>query len=108
MAILTSTLRQRPTQPGLNLASIVDATAGYSGADLAGLIETATDMAIDDSLSSGGEPTPISGAHLLRSLEETRPTTADWLTTARNYAKYADANGLYDDVLTFLRGAASL
>ena len=42
------------------------------------------------------------GAHLLAALRDTRNTTLEWLTTARNYARYANEGGLYDDVLAFL------
>ena len=31
-----------------------------------------------------------------------KPTTLEWLTTARNYARYANDSGIYDEVLRFL------
>jgi hypothetical protein len=31
-----------------------------------------------------------------------RPTTLEWLTTARNHARYANQGGQYDEVLAFL------
>ena len=49
-----------------------------------------------------GVETPISDEHLRRGLREVRPTTLEWLTTARNYARYANEAGHYDDVLEFL------
>jgi transitional endoplasmic reticulum ATPase len=45
---------------------------------------------------------PICQAHLLEALEEVKPTTLEWLTTARNYARYANESGQYDEVLQFL------
>ena len=30
-------------------------------------------------------------------------TTIEWLTTARNYARYSNEGGQYDEVLEFLR-----
>ena len=33
---------------------------------------------------------------------EVKPTIAEWLATARNYAKYANEGGQYDEVLAFL------
>ena len=31
-----------------------------------------------------------------------RATTLEWLTTARNYARYSNEGGQYDEVLAFL------
>ena len=41
-------------------------------------------------------------AHLKAALAERKPTTLEWLTTARNYARYSNEAGQYDDVLAFL------
>ena len=40
--------------------------------------------------------------HLRNALKERRATTVEWLTTARNYARYANEGGQYDEVLAFL------
>ena len=60
-----------------------------------------SDRAIAESLTKGAE-VPISQAHLLDALSEIKPTTSEWLTTARNYARYANEGGQYDEVLEFL------
>ncbi|MGC4087723.1 MAG: hypothetical protein QM756_07470 [Polyangiaceae bacterium] len=65
-------------------------------------MELASDAAIEASLSEGRE-VPIEQAHLQRALGEAKPTTSEWLTTAKNYARYANQGGLYDDVLDFLK-----
>ena len=57
--------------------------------------------AIAASLAEGAE-LPIRGAHLVDALAEVKPTTGEWLTTARNYARYANEGGQYDEVLAFL------
>ena len=46
---------------------------------------------------------PIAAQHLKAALDEVKPTTLEWLTTARNYARYANDAGQYDEVLEFLR-----
>ena len=73
----------------------------HSGADLAALVERATDAAIDEALASGGD-VPITQAHLEHALADVRPTTLEWLRTARNYVEFANQGGRYDDVLDFL------
>ena len=45
---------------------------------------------------------PITQQHLRAALKDARPTTLEWLTTARNYARYSNEGGQYDDVLEFL------
>jgi SpoVK/Ycf46/Vps4 family AAA+-type ATPase len=100
-AILRLQLRDRPTAGDLPLGRLARQTSGYSGADLVHLVETAVEEAIEASLEAG-EEVPIVAKHLLRALQSTRPTTLEWLTTARNSARYANEAGQYDEVLAFL------
>jgi hypothetical protein len=41
--------------------------------------------------------------HLRRALADTKATTIEWLTSARNHARYANQAGQYDEVLDFLK-----
>ena len=101
-AILGLELRDRPMAPKLDLGAIARKTPGFSGADLRELVETASDGAIEESLEHDAE-VPISQKHLKEALDEVRATTLEWLTTARNYARYANEGGQYDEVLRFLK-----
>jgi transitional endoplasmic reticulum ATPase len=101
-AILAALLRERPAAGDLDIAGLAAATSWFSGADLRELIETAADEAIDQSMREGRE-SPITGAMLRRAMRTVKPTTQEWLTSARNYARYANEGGQYDDVLAFLR-----
>ena len=38
---------------------------------------------------------------LADAIKETRPSTSEWLETARSYATYANRTGLYDDLVAF-------
>ncbi len=100
-SILEIHLRERPVESGLDVASIARRTSGFSGADLENLVETAADFAIADSLESGTER-PIKAADLANALGMVKATTVEWLSSARNYARYANEGGQYDDVLAFL------
>jgi AAA+ superfamily predicted ATPase len=100
-SILSELLRERPAAAGIDCRFFAERTSGFSGADIENLVETATDEAIEQSLSSAKE-TPITKEHLLVALKALRPTTMEWLTTARNYARYANESGQYDEVLAFL------
>ena len=105
LAILTSMLSERPLAPGLDIQKFATATSGFSGADMANLVETATELAIEDS-ASPEDLTPISRRHLDAAMREVRPTTGEWLSTARNYALHANESGIYDDVLAFIAAHA--
>lgn len=101
-AIVQHYLKEKPTEGKIDFATLAAKTGGFSGADIENLIDMATDEAIDESLESGVE-TNISYAHLKAALRDCRATTIEWLTTARNYARYANDGGRYDDVLRFLK-----
>ena len=99
--ILRIQLADRPVSNDIDTAALAKRTSGFSGADLENLVETGADLAIEASLEAGDE-CPIDHAMLIEALEEVRPTTTEWLTTARNYARYANEGGQYDEVLDFL------
>lgn len=102
IAILDLLLSNRPIANDINVRLIASKTSGFSGADLRNLVETATDEAIEETLEKE-EEVPISNAHIRQALKEVKPTTIDWLTSARNYARYANEAGHYDEVLAFLK-----
>ena len=94
-------LKDRPLEKNIDIDSLARATTGFSGADIGHVVDTACDLAIEQSLESRRE-IPVGMAHLREALEEIKPTTLEWLTTARNYARYSNEGGQYDDVLEFL------
>jgi transitional endoplasmic reticulum ATPase len=102
LAMLQKVISGLPHVPGLDVSGIAESTSGFSGADLAELVATASDIAIDESLKADSVQ-PITLKHLLAARKETRATTLEWLTTARNYAEYANRDGAWDDLATFLR-----
>jgi transitional endoplasmic reticulum ATPase len=100
--ILKILLNGRPISNNIDHDNLAQRTSGFSGADLENLVDTAADRAISASLASGGE-VPIDQGHLISALGEIKSTTLEWLTTARNYARYANEGGQYDEVLDFLK-----
>ena len=100
--ILRILLDSRPTDGDLDIPFLAKHSSGFSGADLMNLVETGTDEAIEASLTSGRE-VPIRSEHIRAALEQIKPTTTEWLGTARNYARYANEAGHYDEVLEFLQ-----
>ena len=100
-AILAYHLRGRPTRE-LDLAALVASTAGYSGADLAFVVETAAERCLAASMRSG-RVEPLDTAALTRARAEVAPTIGPWLETARNHVLYANRSGEYDELERYLR-----
>ncbi len=100
--ILRIQLTDRPVSEAIDVEALAKKTTGFSGADLENLVETGADLAIEQALETGVE-SPIDHKTLIEALEKVRPTTTEWLTTARNYARYANEGGQYDEVLDFVR-----
>ncbi|MEQ6048817.1 ATP-binding protein [Lysinibacillus capsici] len=80
-------------------------TQFFSGADIANVVELATENVLEEILLSGNER-PINTNDLVMALQELQPSTLDWLRTAKNYVKYANQSGLYNDVEKYLRAHA--
>lgn len=100
-AILASCMAGRP-HATLDLAALAGATAGYSGADLAHLCDSATARALVDSARTGSVR-PIEMADLTAVLPEVRPSIGPWLDIARNVAQFANESGAYNDLVDYLR-----
>ena len=100
--ILKRELEGRPVEPALDLEPVVRKTAGFSGADLQALVETAVDYAIEESME-GEDLKPLANRHFDEALREVRPSTGEWLYQASNFSEYANKDGLYDDLRDFLK-----
>ncbi len=98
--ILALHLRDRPSD-NVDTSRIAKATPLFSGADLRALVERAVDLVIDDALETGRER-PLTTRDLEHALNDMRPSTLEWIATARNYVEFANQSGRYDEVASFL------
>ena len=101
LEIVRILLRERPVGK-VDLAKVVKATDGFSGADLRGLVERAVQLKLGASLRDG-TVRPIETDDLLSAAKGTVPTTREWFATVRNYVMYANQSGLYDAVRPYLK-----
>jgi len=46
---------------------------------------------------------PLTTQDLLTAASQTAPTTAEWFETGKNYARYANQDGTYDEILKYLK-----
>jgi SpoVK/Ycf46/Vps4 family AAA+-type ATPase len=100
-AILAHYLRDRPLGP-VDLGDLATRTDGYSGADLRLVCDIAAERVMECSVVRG-EIRPICARDLEAALAETRPSTRAWFEMARNYVRFANADGEYDEVRSYLR-----
>ena len=98
-AILKIRLRDLPCEP-LDLGKAAKLTDRFSGADLRAVVERASEKAIFEEMRTG-RPGKLTQKLLLDAIQHSRPSTKEWLETARNYATYANRTGLYDDLVAF-------
>jgi transitional endoplasmic reticulum ATPase len=101
LAILQVHLQGKPVTK-VDLPRLARQTEGYSGADIMGIIETATEAALQETMHTS-KIRPLTTDSLLNALRETRLSMEDWLNTAHDYATYANAAGFYDEVLAYLK-----
>jgi SpoVK/Ycf46/Vps4 family AAA+-type ATPase len=100
-AIMKLHLQDRPVE-GINLAEVAKRTDGFSGADLAHICDSATQLAMADSLSSG-QIRPVRMSDIDTALTQIRPSTGPWFDTARNVVEFSNRDGTYDALAKYLR-----
>jgi SpoVK/Ycf46/Vps4 family AAA+-type ATPase len=86
----------------VDLDRIVARTEGYSGADLAYVCEAATEAALLDAARSGTMRS-IGTDDLETALREISASTAEWFTTARSAAQFANHNGIYNELVAYMK-----
>ena len=99
--ILRSHLKDRPVA-GIDLKSIAKRTDGFSGADLAHICDSATQLAMSASMRSG-QVRPVTMADVDEATAQIRPSTGPWFEVARNIVEFANNDGTYDDLAKYLR-----
>jgi SpoVK/Ycf46/Vps4 family AAA+-type ATPase len=100
-AILTKHMEGRPAID-FEAATLARQTAHFSGADLAHLCESATELAMEAALNSGTAK-PIAMTDFKKALKDVRPSTRAWFDLAKNYAMFANEGGMYDDLLAYIK-----
>jgi SpoVK/Ycf46/Vps4 family AAA+-type ATPase len=100
-AILQWHVRERPLDK-LDFGWLAEKTTEYSGADLVHLVDSAAELALEDSITNG-RARPIGMADFKKMLKEIKPSTRSWFEVARNYAMFANDGGVYDELLEYLR-----
>ena len=95
-------LRGKPVEDYIDISLLANKTHLYSGADIENVIEVATELVLIEVLESNQDRV-ITMDHLLLAIQQTTPSTLEWLRTIKNYIKYSNQSGLYSDVANYLK-----
>jgi SpoVK/Ycf46/Vps4 family AAA+-type ATPase len=98
-AILKICLRNLPVEK-TDLPKLARLADRFSGADLRAAVERASEKAIFQEMRSGRSAL-LTQTMLADTIKEMRPSTIEWLETARSYASYANRSGLYDELVNY-------
>jgi len=99
-AILRLAFRERPVDD-IDYGLIARRTARFSGADLSHLAGVASERALTEALRSG-QVRAVQTTDVLYALDKCRPTTVEWMETAKRFVTYANQAGIYDEVARYL------
>ncbi|WP_160679320.1 AAA family ATPase [Clostridium sp. C8-1-8] len=99
-------LKDRPMEI-IDYSTLAKLTPLYSGADIENVVEVATENVIEEIMRTGIER-PIGMNDLNTAIQMTKPSTLEWLRTIKNYIKYSNQSGLYDEVDKFINANKKL
>lgn len=99
--ILQIHTKGRKIDPRLSWGELAKKTEHFSGADLAHLVERATERVLQEALKTGNMP-EVTLKDFQAVLGSVKPTTMEWLRRSRNYVNFANQDGIYDDLATYL------
>lgn len=99
--ILQLHLKGKPTE-AIDYARVAKGMEKFSGADIRAVCDLAADAVIQDVMKAG-RMRPIRTDDLLNALKRTKPSTLEWLSTAKNYATFSNDAGTYDDILNYFK-----
>ncbi|MDI2588772.1 ATP-binding protein [Psychrobacillus sp. NEAU-3TGS] len=86
----------------IDVAALAKKTEFYSGADIENVVEMASENVLEEILTTGNER-PLNTNDLMHALSNQQASTLDWLRTAKNYVKYSNQSGLYNDIEKYLQ-----
>ncbi|MEV6277276.1 ATP-binding protein [Nocardia sp. NPDC051832] len=101
VSILRHHLKDRPVE-GIDLGAIANRTEGFSGADLAHICTSATQLAMADAIRSG-TVRPVRMADIDQALAQVRPSAGSWFESARSVVEFANTDGAYDELARYMK-----
>jgi SpoVK/Ycf46/Vps4 family AAA+-type ATPase len=100
--MLAKALQELPGGAKIPVDPIVKRTELFSGADLRALCERAAEEVLDRSLETG-KVHDVTAKDFDRALGQVKPSVLEWFAQARNYARYSNEGGQYDELAEYLK-----
>jgi SpoVK/Ycf46/Vps4 family AAA+-type ATPase len=100
--ILRTHSEKLPGGESVQVEKLARETALLTGADLKALCERAAEGALARSLETGTIH-PVTMEDFERELKQMQSSASEWFATARNYARYSNEGGQYDELTEFLK-----
>ncbi|MFN0059508.1 MAG: AAA family ATPase [Planctomycetota bacterium] len=101
-AILATLIAKLPGGDTIAVGKIAQATPLWTGADLKALCDRASEDALERSIESN-QIHPVTNEDFQRELTRMESSAQEWLATARNYARYSNEGGQYNELQDYLR-----
>ncbi len=86
----------------IDFEKVAAVTERFSGADLKALVDRAVEVKLREAMKAG-QVKPLTTQDLLTAASLARPTTPEWFETGKNYARYANQDGTYDEIMKYLK-----
>jgi SpoVK/Ycf46/Vps4 family AAA+-type ATPase len=100
-AIFETHLKGRPVAD-LDTRRLAKLTDGFSGADIAHVVEEASSQAFTKAMESGNE-VPADMSMMESAIKDVRPSVKSWLEQAKNHVLFSNRDGMLDDLATYMR-----
>ena len=100
--VLRRAIRKFPGHESVDVNAIAKVTENFTGADLIGLSERAVERSLSESLETG-QVAPVKHSDFSIAVRQARPSSLEWFATARNYGRYANEGGQYDELVAYMR-----
>lgn len=100
-AILEILLTGKP-QDKVDFRTLGKKTDGFSGADLKAVVDVAIEAKLQQAMKEG-IPKPLTTKDLQKASKVVKASTAEWFSSAKNYALFSNQGGAYDDILDYLK-----
>jgi SpoVK/Ycf46/Vps4 family AAA+-type ATPase len=103
-AIFRLGLDKLPVSTNIDIESLARQTDKFSGADIQGLLDHTAEKVLEEILQNGNERL-ITSKDIQAVLKLTRPSTLEWLETAKSYVEFANNTGQYNKLKNYLETA---
>lgn len=88
----------------INYNKLSTITHNFSGADIKGVVDRVGEKVIEEILQSGDERN-ICEDDLLEEIQDSKATTLEWFSMAKNVVEYANDSGIYDELSEYLNNS---